>query len=149
MTAPSVLAVEAMAPSLLPRIAALLRQAALPSEGIAASQCRFWQIGNGDAPRAVAAVEFYGAQGLLRSVLVDAAERRKGLGRKIVAGVLDEARRLGVREVYLLTTSAADFFATLGFRTIERAGVPSDIAATAEFATLCPANAVCMTKTLG
>lgn len=140
---------SAVLPAELPRLAGLLAEAGLPSAGIGEPQCRLWRIADGGDPlAAVAGVEFYGSDALLRSVLVMPSRRRRGLGRAIVAAALAQAARGGVRRIFLLTTTAAAFFASLGFKTIERRSVPSAIAATAEFATLCPASAVCMVKAL-
>jgi len=58
------------------------------------------------------------------------------------------ARQCGVRRLYLLTTSAADFFARLGYKRLERDGAPAAIRTTSEFATLCPAGSVFMVKEL-
>jgi amino-acid N-acetyltransferase len=145
MNAPP-LSLEEVSRASLPQIALRLAEAGLPRDGIDAPQCRVWRLGDGTS--AVAAVEFYGSYGLLRSVLVDPSERGRGLGRAIVAAVLDEAMQHGVREIYLLTMTAAEFFAALGFRPIERARVPNDIARSGEFTGLCPASAQCMMKSL-
>jgi ABC-type transport system involved in Fe-S cluster assembly fused permease/ATPase subunit len=48
--------------------------------------------------------------------------------------------------MYLLTTSAADFFARLGYKRLERDEAPGAIRATSEFAALCPVDSVLMTK---
>jgi amino-acid N-acetyltransferase len=47
-------------------------------------------------------------------------------------------------DIYLLTTTAPDFFAGLGFRRAGRKTAPPAIRATRQFATLCPASAVLM-----
>jgi N-acetylglutamate synthase-like GNAT family acetyltransferase len=48
----------------------------------------------------------------------------------------------------LLTETAETFFRRLGYTVIERDQAPSAVASSAEFRTLCPATAVCMTKRL-
>jgi len=50
------------------------------------------------------------------------------------------------RALYLLTTTAQAFSAKLGFAASERSEVPSAIAATAQFRSLCPSTAACMVK---
>ncbi len=61
----------------------------------------------------------------LRSVAVGTDARGQGLGLLVVSMAL----RLGdpSRPVYLLTDRAADFFAPLGFRSIDRSDAPRDI----------------------
>jgi amino-acid N-acetyltransferase len=57
-----------------------------------------------------------------------------------------EARARGARAIYLLTEASVDFFTGLGYAPCARDRVPAAIAATAEFAKLCPASATVMTK---
>jgi mannose-6-phosphate isomerase-like protein (cupin superfamily) len=52
----------------------------------------------------------------------------------------------GVRDVYLLTTTAARFFERAGFATIPRDQAPLAICQTTEFRSLCPASATFMGK---
>jgi thioredoxin type arsenate reductase len=92
----------------------------------------------------VAALEICGDVGLLRSVAVDAAERGSGLGVTLVANRLSSARGVSLHSVYLLTTTAAPFFARFGFTPVARDAAPAALQATSEFASLCPALAVCM-----
>lgn len=140
---------EAVAPRELARIAVLLAEAGLPSDDLAELGRRFWRFcdARGEAI-GIGGLELYGTEALLRSVLVLAGRRRRGLGRAIVAHLLAEAGARGTRRVFLLTTTAEPFFAALGFAVTGREAVPPAIAATREFATLCPASAVCMTKAL-
>lgn len=90
--------------------------------------------------------EMYGRDALLRSIVVPQKTRGGGVGREMVLALIDQARARGVTRLWLLTTTAAAFFAKMGFRQVDRATVPVAIAATAEFADLCPASAVCMSR---
>ena len=45
--------------------------------------------------------------------------------------------------VYLLTTTAPEYFARLGFERVAREGVPTTLQQSSEFATVCPASAIC------
>jgi amino-acid N-acetyltransferase len=56
------------------------------------------------------------------------------------------ATELKIREIYLLTTTAAEFFTHLGYRQVDRALAPAAIASTKEFSSLCPSTAVFMVK---
>lgn len=88
-----------------------------------------------------AGLETYGRAGLLRSVAVRRDLQKAGIGGALVADRLAAARALGLDAVYLLTTTAADYFPRLGFAPIARTDVPPALAASPEFASLCPASA--------
>ncbi len=95
-----------------------------------------------------AGVERHGDLGLLRSVVVAPATRVAGIATWLCCTVTEYARRDGVRALFLLTTTAPDFFARLGFLRVERAGAPGPILATREFRELCPDSSVCMHRAL-
>ena len=127
-------------------LANLLRAEQLPTDDLGAGPARFFALVDGDRWCAVGGVEIYGRHGLLRSVVVPPEARGKSYGCEMVKLLLQEMAAQGVRDVYLLTTTAADFFAHLGFAAIDRAATPPAIAATAQFAALCPADAVLMRR---
>jgi amino-acid N-acetyltransferase len=93
---------------------------------------------------AVAGLEHYGDVGLLRSVAVDPLFRNAGIGRALVSDRLACAHGFQLSAVYLLTTTASDYFTRLGFRPAIRAAVPADLAVSAEFAGACPDTAICL-----
>jgi amino-acid N-acetyltransferase len=57
--------------------------------------------------------------GEIRSVAVTPAYRSRGLGSRLVRTCLEEARVLGLNEIFLLTL-APDFFKNFGFRVVSR-----------------------------
>jgi len=126
-------------------VRALLAAAQLPVEGLEDQFGPPYAVAE-RAGRLVGAagVEAYGTAGLLRSVVVAAAERGTGLGRALAADRWAWARAQRLEEVYLLTTTAADFFARLGFERVERTDVPAPLLGSREFATICPATATVM-----
>jgi amino-acid N-acetyltransferase len=69
--------------------------------------------------------------GILRSVVVGPAERGSGLGVALTANRLAAASANDA--VYLLTMTAADFYARFGFRSFPRADVPEAVARCPEF----------------
>ena len=83
---------------------------------------------------------------LLRSIVVLPALRASGVGRNLVPLLLRRAFDRGARRAWLLTTSAAPFFEKIGFARIPRDGAPRDIAATRQFAQLCPASAILLSR---
>jgi len=89
-------------------------------------------------------LEVHGEYGLLRSVAVEPTYRGQGLGVRLVEAALERARQLELRSVYLLTTTARDFFARHRFADSPRDEVPAAIRGSWEFQTGCPATAVLM-----
>ena len=86
--------------------------------------------------------------GLLRSVAVHPAMRRRGVGKRLVATLETWAREKGIRRLWLLTTTAEDFFERLHYRKTERLQAPDVVQQSTEFKSLCPASAVCLSKRL-
>jgi amino-acid N-acetyltransferase len=131
-------------------VAALLAAAQLPVSDLHSSH-NLNLLGMYDGGRLVGVVgiEVYGEVGLLRSLAVESAHRNAGLGMRLVADAEAWAARHGVETLYLLTTTAAGFFAGLGYVTVPRSNAPAAIAATAQFAGLCPASSTFMCKVLG
>ena len=128
------------------RLAKLLQAEQLPTDDLESGPARFFALVDGDRWCAVGGIEVYGRHGLLRSVVVPPDARGKGYGCEMVECLLKEMAARGVHDAYLLTTTAADFFARLGFVAIDRAAAPPAIAATAQVAALCPADAVLMRR---
>ena len=136
--------------SLDDEVAALLAAAQLPVSDLRTSRS-LNLLGVRDAGRLVGVVgiEVYGEVGLLRSLAVESAHRNAGVGMSLVFDAETWAARHGVKTLYLLTTTAAGFFAGLGYVTVPRSNAPAAIAATAQFAGLCPASSTFMCKVLG
>lgn len=91
-----------------------------------------------------AALELYGRAALLRSVAVAAPLRGRGVGQALTSAALALARGRGVRTVYLLTETAAQFFPKFGFAVVTRASVEPAVLQSTEFTTACPASALVM-----
>ncbi len=108
----------------------------------------FFGCGPVDAPAAIGGVEIHGQVALLRSLAVTTEARGTGCGRRMVAELERHAQAQGVRELYLLTTTAERFFAALGYCEADRHKAPEAIRSTREFAGLCPDSAAFMMKRL-
>ncbi len=139
---------SAVEESLMPLLTEALAAEGLPTDDLAGEGRELFAFRHRGALVGFAGMEVVGADALLRSLVVLPPARERTYGTAIVEWMVAEAGRRGVRRLFLLTTTAAPFFAKLGFRRTDRSAVPPAIAATREFAALCPAAAVCMTKAL-
>jgi N-acetylglutamate synthase-like GNAT family acetyltransferase len=136
------------APADWPAIASLLSAHQLPLDGAQAHLATFVVAHQGPEIVGVAGAEVYGTLALLRSVAVAPGLLGQGLGHLLVSTVLDAARRRGIRQIFLLTTTAPDFFKRFGFGLRSRSVVPVALQASAEFRGACPASATLMGLTL-
>lgn len=62
----------------------------------------------------------------IRSLAVLEESQGEGLGRRLIAAALDEARRLGATEVFTLTY-VPEFFEKYGFQRVERSVLPHKV----------------------
>ncbi len=92
-------------------VAALLHAVKLPVEGVPEHFGEFL-VARDDAGELMGCVgqERYGDVTLLRSLAVNPAHQGNGLGRELTLELLAAARAYGMREVVLLTNTAAAFF---------------------------------------
>jgi amino-acid N-acetyltransferase len=97
---------------------------------------------------AVAGLEVHGEDGLLRSVAVDPDYRGQGLAASLVDAAMDRARQVRLRSVYLLTTTARDYFVRHAFADCPREEAPAAIRDSWEFRTGCPSTAAFMKRTV-
>jgi amino-acid N-acetyltransferase len=66
------------------------------------------------------------------------------VGTSLVRGVISQARKREMREVYLITETAPLFFERLGFSAIERSRVKGNVLNSLEFKGACPDTAPVM-----
>jgi len=64
--------------------------------------------------------------GEIRSIAVEASERGKGIGSKIVRYLLDEAKEIELRKVFVLTYQK-EFFARFGFKVVPKDTLPHKV----------------------
>lgn len=130
-------------------ILAVLTAAGLPtSDLVGGTAVEFLVVRRDENVVGVVGLEHAGAHALLRSLAVHPDARDRGLGHTLVDAIQEHASDKGFSMLFLLTTTAADFFVRRGFRHVERMEVPADIQGTQQFAGLCPASAVVMVKEL-
>lgn len=128
----------------LPLIAHMLHSGGLRSGAARERTGRTVVAEVGRTPIATAAWEQVGDDALLRSVAVSTDARGSGVGRFVVAGALRRAAQAGMRDVYLGTEGASDFFAACGFRAVDRDTLPHLIAEHKQLQTECSSDATVM-----
>jgi amino-acid N-acetyltransferase len=127
----------------------LLESAELPTSDLTEAHCEhFFYWGAADAPGGLVGLEPLGDVALLRSLVVSADARSSGMGSTLVRFAENHARALGIRAVYLLTTTAEGFFHRLGYERLARDLAPPSIKSTTEFSSLCPSSSAFMIKQL-
>src|SRR3982750_1556120 len=88
----------------------LLASAGLPTSDLTAAHCEhFFYWGPADAPAGLVGLEPLGDLALLRSLVVSPDARSSGTGTALVRFAENHARSLGMRAIYLLTTTAEGF----------------------------------------
>jgi amino-acid N-acetyltransferase len=128
----------------------LLADAQLPAADITDAHLEhFFGCGTDGELQGVVGLELYLPVALLRSLAVAAHAQGRGVGSALLAQAERHAHGRGVREIYLLTTTAARFFERAGYERIAREEAPPAIAQTAEFSSLCPVSSVLLRKQLG
>jgi amino-acid N-acetyltransferase len=128
----------------LDAIRRLLAAEGLPIAGVEEHWRTFVVAREGDRVIGCGGAEAYKLAALIRSIAIDAGYRGRGIGRRIVRQLLDRLASRGLREFYLLTTTAESYFQKRGFRTIERNEVHPQILQSQELQGACPDTAVCM-----
>ncbi len=126
----------------------LLRRLDLSERGVVEQFGRFSVVHDDGRVVGLAGLEVYEAFGLLRSVAVEPAYRGQGLAAMLVEACLGLARKMGLRAVYLLTTSASDYFRRRGFTDCPREEAPAAIRESWEFRAGCPSTAVFMKRSV-
>jgi len=142
------LALEIAGETDLDYVETLLEDEGLPSADVRSGPAEFYVATAGTERVGVGGIEHAGSAGLLRSVVVEPRLRGRGYGRAVCERIEDRASADGIETLYLLTTTAAEFFADRGYREIDRDDPPAAIRETTEFAEFCPSTATCMRTSL-
>ena len=129
-------------------IRALLERSDLPTSDLDSARPDFVVIRENGRVIAAGALQPFGSSALLRSVVVAADRRKRGLGQAVVSELERMARMAHINQLILLTQTAPEFFAHQGYRVIERSSAPQDMQGSDEFRSLCPSSATCMAKSL-
>ena len=134
-------------PGLRPAVLALLGENDLPIADLDESKVLFTCLSNEEVI-GTGGLEFFRDCALLRSVSVRKDLQKRGLGKFIVDELEKIAKGKGINRLYLLTTTAEDFFTKLGYKTVDREELPIEIKNTTEFTSVCPSTARVLRKLL-
>lgn len=133
----------------LPAVLALLERSSLPIEDLRSDHLEQFLVGRaGERLIGAVGLEQLGDVGLLRSLAVAPEFRGRGLAHELWTRIQADARRRGIRRLFLLTTTAAGLFSRWGFRPVARDLLPEAVRATQEFRSLCPDTAAVMSLDL-
>jgi amino-acid N-acetyltransferase len=130
-------------------VESLLSASDLPLDGVKDNFSNFVVAEDDGEIAGAIGLEEFGAVALLRSAVVSPEHRGSGVGRRLVERLLEGAEVAGIEELYLLTTTADQYFPRFGFTRTTRSAVPDAVKASAEFQGACPDTAVVMTRRVG
>jgi amino-acid N-acetyltransferase len=149
MTRPLQLGIRRGQSTDMPAVLALLQGVGLPTADLKSAQkVEMWVLEARDSVLGTIALERFGTDGLLRSLAVAPEYRKCSFGRELVVRLERDAQAVGVERLVLLTETAESFFRSLGYEVIDRRDVGEELKQSAEFRSLCPASAVCMSKAI-
>ena len=125
----------------------LLQQNNLPVDDLP-GDIRLFGIYEGDTLIGVSGIELYGHSALLRSLCVDTPYRSQGMAEILTEHLEQFAKKKGAQELYLLTTTAENYFKRKGFVKIDRSDVPPAMHQCSELSQDCPAPPAVLKKNL-
>jgi N-acetylglutamate synthase-like GNAT family acetyltransferase/protein-tyrosine-phosphatase len=124
----------------------LLVSSLLPSRDVGGAHQRFIVASENGRLLGCAGLQVAGQDGLVRSMAVHWTRRNAGLGSRLHERLLFEAMLAGVRTLYVVTTTAEDFFAGHGFKKVPATAVPPRLQASEEFTAFVPGGSTVMSR---
>jgi len=131
----------------IPGILALLQENDLPVDDLDENKTLFACVSK-EHLIGTGGLEFFGNCALLRSISIRRDLQKRGLGKFMVGELETIAKQKQINCLYLLTTTAKDFFTKEGYETVDRERAPIEIKNTTEFSSICPSTATMMRKFL-
>lgn len=129
-------------------VAALLQAVHLPVEDLPHSFDTFLVAEKEGHVAGSAGLVIFGDYALLRSLAVHPRQQGTGLGKALCLAAINLALQKGIKEIYLITTTAAHFFGKQGFERVDRINVPAVIQGTSQFSGICPSSATVMRRSI-
>lgn len=127
------------------QVISLLQQHKLPVSDIDGDKI-LYLLRDSEGVAGTVGLEMFEDCALLRSVSVIKEKQGKGYGQFMNNAIEQYVKDAGVNCLYLLTTTAKDFFDKQGYCVIKRDDAPEGVKQSQEFTSLCPSSAVVMKK---
>ena len=132
-----------------PELAEHLRAAGLPTDDLTEPGRRYFRFSDQhDGLIGFIGWECPDGAALLRSLVVTPIRRGCGWGRTMIGWALRRLAESGATDAYILTTTIEPLAIKLGFRAVARAQAAASIRASRQFASLCPAIAQLLHRSL-
>jgi amino-acid N-acetyltransferase len=128
----------------IPAIIQLLDECKLPHSDIMPGKQQFIVAEIDQRIIGCVGYEAYDQNGLFRSLAVKPLYQNMSIAHTMIDNIFALAQEQGIREFFLLTTTADKLFGKLGWEIINRNDVPESIGSTTEFSSICPSVAICM-----
>jgi|SRR5688572_17723800 len=145
----AVFTIRGARPDDISAVEAALRNAELPVDGLRDQFGEGYAVAEANGELiGVEGIEVYGGDGLLRSAAVVSSWRGKGIGDALTRDRIEWARRRGLKSLFLLTTTAGDYWPRFGFARAERDAAPQAMRESPEFTDACPSTALFMALSL-
>jgi amino-acid N-acetyltransferase len=128
----------------MPDARSLLTTSDLPTDDIDDPAIALFGAFAGDTLVGVIGLQSSDGVGLLRSLAVAPEYRDRGIARLLCERVIEAARDMP--SLWLLTTTAKDYFLRHAFEVVPRTEAPEALRATAQFSSLCPSTAHVMRR---
>ena len=135
-------------PDDLEKIVDILERSGLPTVDCEEHLSNFFVMEDANRILGVGGFQSFGNIALVRSMAVEKRCRGRGVGGMLYKGIEKKALSLGIKELYLLTDSAVEFFKNIGFTQIVRTKAPTQIMASRQFQALCAKTTAVMHKHL-
>lgn len=126
----------------------LLKNNNLPTVDIPDSSIQLYIGSYNDETIGIIGIEIYEKIGLLRSLAVQDSFKKLNVGTKLINKLFDQKKQNNIKDVYLLTETAEDYFTKFNFDKVDRSNIPDIIMETSEYKDICPNSAVVMHKNL-
>ncbi|MCL6477003.1 MAG: arsenite methyltransferase [Peptococcaceae bacterium] len=124
-------------------IHSLLAISGLPTAGVRENLPGFL-VADYNGLAGVIGMERAGTSVMLRSLAVHPECRKSGIAAALVNQALDQARRDGAKDAYLLTNTAEKYMQRWGFAKIDRSEVPPALLQNSALAAACSSRCTCM-----
>ena len=128
------------------QIVAILQEVGLLTDGLSPGMPDLYVADVGGAIVGCAALESNGSTGLLRSVGVLPTGQGAGIGGRLIEAVHARVMDLGLESIYLLTTTADEYFLKFGYEPSAEEDLPRVVTGSAEYLTCSASGAATMRK---